>query len=356
MPWTLYRYILKDLVRVLVMSSAALVLVISFAVAIKPLSDGLLDPWSLIRFILYSVPTMLTLVVPFAGAFASTMVFCRLAADNEIVACSAGGISYRAILLPVFLLGLVLSVTLYYLSNWVVPLFFRQATLMVQQDITSLVVSQVKKGRPVEIPGKENYVLYANEAHLSALDSRAPEGELAPYQMISLTAVALGQFKENSLQKLYTAQQADLFLYRYQGRTWAELRLQNMTADDPAQGTHVLKREGQSRAFPLPSLVADDLRFLSWNDLTKRFAEPQRDEDVAKRKVTLAKLMAHQRLLHDVHKQLDASHGSGQVTLLGSDEESYIISAPKVEHGKSDLMLLADPDSVVRVQRYAQGL
>ena len=94
MPWTLYWYILRDLLKLLALATAVLVLVISAAVAIKPLSDGLLGPVALVKFILYTMPTTLQFALPFGAAFASTIVFNRMAADNEIVACSASGMSY----------------------------------------------------------------------------------------------------------------------------------------------------------------------------------------------------------------------------------------------------------------------
>ena len=70
MPWTLYRHILKELLKVMVPTTVVLVLVISFAAAIKPLADGLLEPRALVRFVLFLTPTMLQFALPFAAAFA----------------------------------------------------------------------------------------------------------------------------------------------------------------------------------------------------------------------------------------------------------------------------------------------
>ena len=109
MPWTLYRYILKDLLKLLVFTTVVLTVVISFAASIKPMSEGLLSPGSMFRFIIYTVPTMVQFAVPFAGTFAGTMVFNRMVNDNEILACAAGGISYRALLVPVISLAGVLA-------------------------------------------------------------------------------------------------------------------------------------------------------------------------------------------------------------------------------------------------------
>src|SRR5688572_29498054 len=109
MPWTIYRYILRDLVKLLLLRTTVPAVVIGFAAAIKPLSDGMLGAEGLIKFVLYSIPTMIGVAIPFSAAFASTLIFCRLTADNEILACRASGMSYLTILLPVLFLGLALT-------------------------------------------------------------------------------------------------------------------------------------------------------------------------------------------------------------------------------------------------------
>ena len=43
MPWTLYRYILKDLLRVIGLTTLILVTVIAFGATIKPLANDALD-------------------------------------------------------------------------------------------------------------------------------------------------------------------------------------------------------------------------------------------------------------------------------------------------------------------------
>ena len=110
MPWTLYRHILKDLTKLLTMSLLVLVLVIAVAVAIRPLTKGQLSALTLIKFIGLSAPTILDIALPFASAFASTLVFHRMISDNEIIACRASGMSFRMIFAPVAFLGLLLTV------------------------------------------------------------------------------------------------------------------------------------------------------------------------------------------------------------------------------------------------------
>ena len=164
MPWTLYRYILFDLVKLLALTTLVLVLLIAFAAAIKPLSDGVLSPAALLKYVVYLVPTMLPFALPFAGAFAGTLVFSRMTSDNEILACSASGMSYWTILMPVMTLGLVLTLSMFYLSGFVLPRFYQGAERMLQKDLIHLLISQVERGQTAHM---KDWALYARAVETS---------------------------------------------------------------------------------------------------------------------------------------------------------------------------------------------
>ena len=120
------------------------------------------------KFVLFTSPTVLGLALPFAGAFASTLTFLRLSNDNEIIACSASGISYRRLLAPVFGLGLVLTVCLLLLANQVVPHFFRLAAQAATRDAVGLMAGQLANHEPflakgIDPQGSQSFVIYADE-------------------------------------------------------------------------------------------------------------------------------------------------------------------------------------------------
>ena len=108
----LFRHIFLELVKVLVVTTSVLVTVIAFGAAIKPLSENLLGPLDLLRYILLATVPMLQFALPFSAAFAGVVVYHRLTIDNEIVAMAASGIPYRRVLMPAVALGLVLTVVI----------------------------------------------------------------------------------------------------------------------------------------------------------------------------------------------------------------------------------------------------
>lgn len=326
MPWTLYRYILRELLKLLVLTTVVLVTVISFAAAIKPMSEGLLGPAALAKFVGYSAPTMLAFALPFAGAFAATLVFLRMASDNEIVACSASGLSYFSILLPVIGLGLALTMGMFYLSNFVIPTFYRAAAQTVETDLMTVLVSELNQNRP--FTRLEDTVLYAD----TAVQRDPPVLEDAPLQpskLIELTGVAVGQLDEQGrLRSDTTAQRANVLLFYGETQSWVTIRLRNVMYYDPAEGGLGFTELLDLPPVRLPSPFQDSPKFMSWPQLRELRNHPDRYHEVRIYKRELAQALAAERLRQELRGTLMHSERR-QVTLAGArPNDRYTISAP----------------------------
>lgn len=149
MPLRLLWYILRDLLKILALSTGVILTFLAFGVAIKPLSDGVLSPIQLARFILLSLPAMLQFALPFAAALSATLVYHRMTADNEITACAAGGVSYGMLLAPAALLGGVLTVGLLVVANYISPFFWAAMDRAVRVDAADYLITSIQKGEPV---------------------------------------------------------------------------------------------------------------------------------------------------------------------------------------------------------------
>ena len=74
MPLLLYRYVLRDLLRVMLLTTAVLVTVIAFGAAIKPLTnDQLLTAAQAAKYIGLAIVPMLQFALPFSAGFAATL-------------------------------------------------------------------------------------------------------------------------------------------------------------------------------------------------------------------------------------------------------------------------------------------
>ena len=160
MPRILLRHIIAELLRVQILTASVLVAVIAFGAAIRPIMQNLLGAEELLQFVALASVPMLQYALPFAGAFAGTIVYARLAADNEVLAMSAAGLSYRRILLPAAVLGVALLVGMAVLVDAGVPRFWTSMRRLITRDVTRLFVSAVERGEAFRVG---NTQLYADE-------------------------------------------------------------------------------------------------------------------------------------------------------------------------------------------------
>src|SRR5918998_747429 len=107
--FTLSRYIFLDLLRIFLMASGALAGIMSFGGLLRPLTQQGLDATQVGQLLSYFTPAMTAYSFPIAALFATTMVYGRLSADNELTACRAAGISLLSMAVPAFVLGTLVA-------------------------------------------------------------------------------------------------------------------------------------------------------------------------------------------------------------------------------------------------------
>ncbi|MEX2673148.1 MAG: LptF/LptG family permease [Phycisphaeraceae bacterium] len=317
---TLHRYILRELLKLLAASSAVLVVVMAFGFSIGPISEGLLGPAQMLRVIVYTIPGMLLFALPFAAAFASTLLFFRMAADNEITACAATGVSYRSLLAPVLIVGLLLTGSLFWLSNWVVPHFWRVVSQEVEQDVAEMVVRQIQRREVVRLG---RLLLYADVAHSNVpINEDIPEGSLRPYNRLVLDGVAVGRMSRDGGMAGGdgAAERAEVNLYREdeRDRVYATLRLINVTYNDPETGRLVFNERASVRAQEIPLPFSQEPKFMSLPQLRNLVQQPELSSSVRGKKSDLVEALAVHHLLEQLqqelieHDELELDTGRGE--------------------------------------------
>jgi len=109
------------------------------------------------------IPIVVTLTMPVAALFAVTMVYGRLAADNELLACRAAGINIHrlflsALLLSVFVMGFTLL-----LGDLVIPNYVRRLELYARANLRDIALQKM------QVMG---HVRYEREGHRYLLTAR----------------------------------------------------------------------------------------------------------------------------------------------------------------------------------------
>jgi len=142
---TLSAYVLRELLKAFVLTVIALA-------ALFTMAGGLV---SVIRFkgvtfenLVYIIPMLLpiivTLTMPVAALFAATIVYGRLAADNELVACRAAGINVHRLFLVAMLLSVFVTAFALLSANYTIPGSIKRIEHYVRTNLRDFAFHQLR--------------------------------------------------------------------------------------------------------------------------------------------------------------------------------------------------------------------
>lgn len=158
---TLFWYIFRDLLRIFLMASAGLAGIMSFGGLLRPLTEHGLDSSQVTKMLAYFMPAMTTYSFPIAALFATTMVYGRLSADNELTACRAGGISFLSLTTPALVLGLIVSLISLLFLCFIVPTFTLKVEQVVYSNLAQLVQNRIERTHVIKL---DKFNVYAQSA------------------------------------------------------------------------------------------------------------------------------------------------------------------------------------------------
>lgn len=289
MPWTIWRYTLTELWRLIALSTAVMVAVIAAAFTVKPLAEGDLDPASALRFMALAVPPTLAYALPFAASFASTLAYHRMAQDNEILAALAGGVSHRKLILPALASGLFITAALAALSDQVIPRFLGTLERMVTRDLAQIFVRQIQRGEAATL---DNISIYAQavadhgpDPSGGALERLVLSG-VAAIELDSKGRVATDVTSERALIELRDAASMGM----PDASVAAVITFENMRL--AGEGDRVSVRRLPIDPIAVPDAFEDDPKFLTGGQLTLLRRSPQSMSFIASRRWTLARELA----------------------------------------------------------------
>lgn len=167
MSKTLFWYLFKDLFRIFMMASGALAGIMSFGGLLRPLTEHGLDAGQVGKMLTYLTPAMMTYSLPVAALFATTMVYGRLSADNELTACRAGGLSYLVIGLPAVVLGLLVAILSLLLLCFIVPQFSLKVEQVIYSNIAKVMANKIERNHEIRFgQGTGMATVFAQSAEL----------------------------------------------------------------------------------------------------------------------------------------------------------------------------------------------
>lgn len=315
-PRTVWWYVTLDMWKLVLLTTAVLAAVIAFAIAVKPLADGKLDPVNALKFMGLAMIPALQYVLPFAACFGATMAYHRLSVDNELTACHAGGISHKSLLMPALLSGILLAACVWGLSNYAIPKFFRQMARILSDDATSLFITRIERGEAIEM-GRGGWI------SADKVVDMGPDEASGAFQRLWLNGVMMVTTdRQGRVLNHGSAKNAAVWLKRVsedgntpaadparrgKSATLVIIKPQNVVGVGGGKaGSPTIRGWGADavRSFTVPNAFSDDPKFLTFGELSDLSTRPEGMDFVEKRRVNLALVLAQRDTLDQIRSAL----------------------------------------------------
>lgn len=334
MSRTLFWYIFKDLLRIFLLTSAALAGMMSFGGLLRPLTEQGLNVSQVSKILTYFMPAMTAYSLPIAALFATTITYGRLASDNELVACRAAGVSHLALTFPAFVFGSIIAGLSLLLLCFIVPVFMLKVERVIFSNVAQIVASTIERSHQLRLldTGREPVTIFAQGATVLPPDpSRPNEQSVALMSPTIMTYEPLPRGPRSEIapripRDFYTARQATAFIT--QDSQTDELTVTTELMDGikfPRKFEGGLAGGVQSTHFTgkFPSQIRENTKFMTIMDLRRVLEDSGRSKRVRK---TLAEFIVAEQIdvfLRDVLRQL--AEPASECWLDSVDRDQFII-------------------------------
>ncbi len=157
----LYRYILKEMLKAFALALAGVTGVVAFGLVLSALQSEGLSPLSSLLYMALSLPGAVYLALALSAVLAATLVYGRLAADNEAMAAQASGIPLSSLFWPSMVLAILAFGASLALAAWPLPESTYVAKRVGLRDIEAHFYSVLLNGKKISVrqPGGEGFQL-----------------------------------------------------------------------------------------------------------------------------------------------------------------------------------------------------
>jgi lipopolysaccharide export system permease protein len=149
----LQRYVLGEVLRAFLLSLLTMtVIFVLFMVAAEAMRSKLLGPQDVAQLVPYVVPSTLPFTMPVSLLFAVTVVYGRIAGDNEVIAVKSAGLSVMTVIWPTIWLAVATSGFLLVVSRGWIPRSAHNAKLVLFKDVEDTFYKFLKRDREFNNP------------------------------------------------------------------------------------------------------------------------------------------------------------------------------------------------------------
>ena len=300
MPRLLWRYTCAEFLKVMSLTTLVLVVVIAFGATIKPLVQNQIDPLDVGKYAFFASVPMLQFAIPFAAGFAATVVMHRMTVENEVLVMSVSGVPYRRVFAPPIVLGILLTLLMLVLVNFVIPRFWGLLQEMVTRDVTRIFTSSIERGEAISIEGTQ---LYADEV----LVSDEPPETGADQRLVLVGVAAVEEEKSGAPRSEFTARYATVDVYHTQEDALLKLALVDATIYRPDDGSLIFVPRAVPQAVRLRKDMASGPKTKNLLELLRLRHDNDEFRYIAKEREALQRQLALTDLWNCLSRQLESS-------------------------------------------------
>jgi lipopolysaccharide export system permease protein len=267
MVFTLHRYIFREVIKVFILATVALTLMMSLGSILRPVQEFGVDPGQVIRLMIYFLPVTLTFVLPMAALFATTLVYGRLANDNELDACKASGISVLTLVYPGFILAVIVATANLLLSFYVMPAFIHQAENSLKNDARQILFRNIQRKGYYSLPPDGYCRIYADNADMQ--------------NNVLSGVVAVDMAANGSIKRIITAETAKVVFDPHQTLNEVRINAHNACQMSPGEDASFFA-EHLSLTTEFGALLGDNVQFKKIDEMKQIRRNPMLFEPVAR--------------------------------------------------------------------------
>lgn len=335
---TLHGYILRDLLKTFALVQlglSAMFTVIAGGVLwirAEGVSSG-----DVLAFLPLVLPIVVTFTMPVGAIFATTMVYGRLAADNEWLACRAAGVNVHRLMLSAVLLGVFVMLFTLVAGNFIIPGFFRQINWTLRSNVRDFAFQQLRnKGH---IRQQQKFFFTAEGVFGVPAEQLAQQGfpTGSAYSYILVTGPTCIQLDDEGKLERFTVAKRGLCQFDSSGQD-VRVSLWVDEGRDFGPTTAAYVRSQKVGTITMPVVLPNKPAWQDPQTLERWRREPWHGDQVAKELRAFMQDLRLRRLYDDCRRKLAAG-----VMVLSDGQRSIQIQARELHATKDGRPLLTDP-------------
>lgn len=263
----LHRYIFREIFKIFALATAALCIILSLGMILRPIQEISIGPGQVLSLIGYMLPITLTFVLPMAALFAASLCYGRFAADNELDACRASGIGMFNLVYPGLALAIMVSIANLFLSFSVTPSFVQRAEVSLKADAQKIIFRNIQQNGFYKSP-EGDWLAYADYADMKTE---------------TLSGVVVTEVKNSKIQKIVWCSDAIVHIYPASRFNEVQITAFNTSLADMTGGrTSYAQADKLSILKDFPPMLGDDIKFKTIDEIKKIRSDYMNFNPVAK--------------------------------------------------------------------------